>query len=284
MKMRGVGMRRGWPAIGFAALAMATTAVAKPAVDPEAMAALERMGAYLRALQQMHVTSEMTTDEVLPSGQKIQHTGVADLKVRRPDRLVANIQSDRKTEQIIYDGKTLTIFQPKLGYYARTPAPPRVLEMVDMAEERYGFDFPLADLFTWGTSRSRASDILSATNVGVAEIKGTPCDHFAFHQADVDWEVWIERGARPLPRKQVITTITEQTQPQHVAVLSWDLSPKLDERMFTFTPPANAHQIELEPVEGAAGKAGLQAPLQPAQPAAPPQPAAPNSEDRGGAP
>src|SRR5437764_9526218 len=117
-------VRRAWPMVAVAALAVPAAAAASPGVDPEAMAALDRMGAFLRAQQQMHVVAEMTTDEVLPTDQKIQHTGVADLKVRRPDRLVANIDSDRKTEQIIYDGKSLTIVEPKLGYYARTSAPP----------------------------------------------------------------------------------------------------------------------------------------------------------------
>jgi hypothetical protein len=273
MRMGQSGNLRAWTMFAVAALAAVPAAKAKPAVDPDAMAALNRMGGYLRAQQAMHVTVEMTTDEVLPTGQKVQHTGVADLKVRRPDRLVASIESDRKTERIIYDGKALTIFQPKLGYYATTPAPRTVRETVALAEERYGYDFPLADLFTWGTEQSGAANILAATNVGTAVIKGAPCDHFAFHQADVDWELWIERGPRPLPRRQVITTINEPTQPQHTAVMDWDLAPRLDDQMFTFKPPASAHQIELQPVQEAVGKPGLQAA---------PRPGEPTSGDKGG--
>jgi hypothetical protein len=269
-RVRGV-----WAVVGLAALAVAATAGAKPAVDPAVMAALNRMGEFLREQQRMHVMAEMTTDEVLETGQKIQRTGLVDIKARRPDRLVAFIDSDRKTEKIIYDGKSLTIFEPKLGYYASTPAPPTLRETVDLAQERYGYDFPLADLFTWGTDRSPAAKVLSATNVGVSVIKGTPCDHYAFHQADVDWELWIERGPRPVPCKQVITTITERTQPQHVSVMQWDLAPKLDDQMFTFKPPANTHQIELRPAAEAAGKPDPQAPMRPAER---------KSHDKGGVP
>ena len=105
---------------------------------------------------------------------------------------------------------------------------------------------PLADLFAWGTDRSPAANLKGAINLGPSMVKGVKCDHYAFHQADVDWELWIEQGPQPLPRKMVITTTTEKTQPQHVAVLTWDLSPRLDESMFTFTPPATAHRIDFD--------------------------------------
>ncbi len=58
----------------------------------------------------MTVTAETTTDEVLDSGQKVQTSGVAILKVSRPDRLRAEVVSDRRNEQIFYDGKTFTIY------------------------------------------------------------------------------------------------------------------------------------------------------------------------------
>jgi hypothetical protein len=281
MQVRWARWRRAGLMMGLAAApaVMAGAQNARPAVDPDAMAALERMGAFLRAQQQFHAMGETSTDEVLPNDQKVQHDGVVDLKVRRPNRLMASIDSDQKTERIFYDGKTLTIFQPKIGYYAQAPAPATLHETVDQAEEHYGIDFPMADLFAWGTARARPKDILSATNVGVSSVKGTPCDHYAFHQADVDWELWVERGARPLPRKEVITTITERARPQHVAVVSWDLSPRLDEAMFQFKAPAGAHPIGFEPTPGGGGAGQDGTPVEPGN-----APAQPRNQGAGGTP
>jgi hypothetical protein len=235
--------------IALAALAGGGPAHARektPAVDPEAIAALEAMGSFLRAQTSMGVTAEVTTDDVLPSGQKVQYAGRADLRVRRPDRFRADVNSDRKNEQLYYDGKTFTIYQPALKYYASFDAPPTLAELVDVAERRYGLDLPLADLFYWGTERSRVADIKGAVKVGLSSVKGAPCDHWAFHQTDVDWEICIATGDRPVPRKLVITTITERTQPQHVAVLTWDLTPDLQEKMFSFVPPPQAQRIEFQ--------------------------------------
>jgi hypothetical protein len=226
-----------------------------PAVDPAAVAALRKMGAFLRALQAMWVQSEITTDDVLPSGQKVEYGGTVDLKVRQPNRMRVEVSSDRKNEQMYYDGSTFTIFQPTPGYYASFAAPPTVRGLVDVLERRYGADLPLADLFRLGTDEAELGSITSATMVGWSTIKGTVCAHYAFRQPDVDWELWIQEGPQPLPRKLVITTASEKTEPQHVAVLSWNLTPRLDEHMFTFVPPPRAQRIDFTGVGPGPGAA-----------------------------
>ncbi len=219
---------------------------AKPAVDPDAIAALQRMGAFLRDQQKFSVRASVTTDDLLASGQKVQFGGTVELLVRRPDRLRMNVRGDRRDEHIYYDGKSFTIFCERLGYYASFDAPGTLAELKDVTEKRYGIDLPLADLFYWGTEHDGTSDITAASVVGVSTVEGTACDHYAFRQKDVDWELWIEQGPRPLPRKMVITTTSEKSRPQHGMVLSWDLSPQLSEDLFTFAPPPEAHRIDFD--------------------------------------
>jgi hypothetical protein len=230
--------------------AEAKSSSAKPAVDPDAIAALQKMGAFLRDQQKFSVRATVTTDDLLSSGQKVQFGGTLELMVRRPDRLRADVRGDRQDERIYYDGKTFTIFGEKVGYYASFQAPGTLAELKDVTEKRYGIDLPLADLFYWGTEHDGTSEITAATKVGVATVEGTACDHYAFRQKDVDWELWIEQGPHPLPRKIVITTTTEKSRPQHGMVLTWDLAPKLAEDLFTFAPPPEAHKIEFDTAAG----------------------------------
>src|SRR5882724_5222070 len=69
---------------------------AAPAVLPEALSALEKMGGFLRTLKAFTVHADTSTDEVLAdTGQKIQFGSVVDYRVRPPDRLRADIASDR---------------------------------------------------------------------------------------------------------------------------------------------------------------------------------------------
>jgi hypothetical protein len=222
------------------------------AVDPGAIAALRRMGAFLREQQTMWVQGELTTDGFLPSGQKVQYSGTVDLKVQRPNRMRVEVSADRGTKEMFYDGTTFTVYQPTVGYYASFAAPPTIAGLVDVLEQRYGVDLPLADLFRLGTDEAQLAAIQRATMVGWSMVKSTMCAHYAFHQADVDWELWVQEGPQPLPRKLVITTTAEQAEPQHVAVLSWNLVPRIDASAFTFTPPPHAQRIEFD-VSGAAG-------------------------------
>jgi hypothetical protein len=225
---------------------------ARPVVEPEAIAALVRMGAYLRALPAFGVRAETSTDEVLDTGQKIQLDSVVDIRARRPDRLRADVVSERKQRVFYYDGTTLTLYAPRVKLYAAVPAPPTIRETIDMAGERLGLDLPLADLFLWGTERAPTGDITRADHLGPGRIDGVECDQFAFRQAGVDWQVWIQKGASPVPRKLVITTTAEPAQPQYIAVLRWELSPTHDEAMFTFVPPPDAQKIAIR--ERGAGK------------------------------
>jgi hypothetical protein len=233
-------------ALGAATPSHAKNGAARPAIDPDAVGALQKMGEFLRSQQTFSVMARMTTDDVIASGQKVQFGGTVDLKVRRPDRMRMDIAGDRRNERIYYDGKNFTVFAERVGYFAAFPAPPTLAELKDVLEKKYAFDLPLADLFYWGTERDGRGEIQAATRVGTSNIEGFVCDHYAFRQKDVDWELWIEQGGRPLPRKIVITTTTEKIKPQHSMVLNWDLAPKFDDQIFTFVPPATAHQIEFD--------------------------------------
>jgi hypothetical protein len=83
-------------------------------------------------------------------------------------------------------------------------------------------------------------------DVGSATIDGTTCQHYAFRQDDIDWQLWVQKGDYPLPRKLVITTKTDDARPQHTAVYRWDLAPSFNDAAFTFDPPKGALRVVLE--------------------------------------
>ena len=61
----------------------------------------------------------------------------------------------------------------------------------------------------------------------------------------------VERGARALPLKVVITTTDEPAQPQFAATLKWDLKTRPAASAFTYVPAKVVHRIELKPVAAA---------------------------------
>jgi hypothetical protein len=123
------------------------------------------------------------------------------------------------------------------------PAPATIRETLAAAADKYDLHLPLADLFYWGTDHSGIDDIKSAIEVGPSRVGGVQCDHYAFSQEGVDWQVWIERGRTALPRKLVITTTDEPSQPQYSSVLRWNLNPPVTDKTFSFVPPKGAMKI-----------------------------------------
>lgn len=170
---------------GFAISGVAQEKIA-PAVDPNAIAALEKMGGNLRGLNAFKVSAVTMTDDVMDNDMKVQFGGNANVKVRRPDRLRADISTDRKQRQVFYDGKSVTLYGPRVKYFATVAAPPTVGETIEVLAQKYGIELPLADLFYWGTEKSSMQDIKSAFHLGPATVDGMPTDHYLFRQEGVD--------------------------------------------------------------------------------------------------
>ena len=60
--------------------------------------------------------------------------------------------------------------------------------------------------------------------MGTGPVGGIDCDHLAFRNPRVDWQIWIQKGEQPLPLKYVITTKWVTGAPQYSLRLSeWDV-------------------------------------------------------------
>jgi hypothetical protein len=214
-----------------------------PDVEPGAVAALEKMGAYLRTLNAFQVRAATTREDVLDDGEKVEFSSVTDVLVQRPDRFRVEVDGDRQTRLYLYDGKTFTLFARRVGYYATVPAPPTIAELADRLDDRYGIEVPLSDLFRWGGPKASTKEITAGSDIGPSVVEGTTCEHYVFRQAGADWQVWIQNGSFPLPRKLVITTTTDDARPQYSAVYTWNLAPSFNDAAFTFDPPDDAKRI-----------------------------------------
>jgi hypothetical protein len=240
-------------------LASAARAADTPALDPTALAALQKMGVYLRSLKAFQVDAVTTDEDVLDDGQKVQFSGTTSILARTPNKLRAEVVSDRQQRRYLYDGTHFTLFAERIGYYATIPAPPTILALADKLNADYDFSVPLEDLFFWGTNGWDSQAIKDITDIGPGEVAGTTCEHYVLRQDDVDWQIWVQKGEYPLPRKIVITTRTDEARPQHTAILTWNLAPSFNEAAFAFKPPAGAQRVVLSEVAGGNDQAAVRA-------------------------
>ncbi len=235
----------------LAAQAAPKKAAAKPAapppkalaIDKAAMDALNRSRAYLKTLTGFELRAEMTADEVEDGDLKLEVSGRARYDYARPDKLFIDWRSDRIVRQLFFDGKSATLFAPRYGYYASVQQPGTVADMLIGAARDYGVILPLPDLFLWAVRGAEPVDVQMAMVVGYARIAGVDTDQYVFRQADADWQVWIQRGDQPLPRKIAITARDDPAKPKFSALLQWNLNPTFADNQFSFTPPAGTAAV-----------------------------------------
>ena len=138
-------------AAGFALglLALAATApleVRAEGVDPAAMQILRRMTDYLGSLQRFSLDTQSTYEDVLDSGQKIQYDLSTSVVIQRPNKLRGERKGDLVNQVIVYDGKTLTVFNPKDKQYAVKAVPDNLDDMLHFARDSLDLVPPAGDI------------------------------------------------------------------------------------------------------------------------------------------
>jgi len=220
-----------------------------PSVDPQADALLRRMSAFLGHQPFFSVEAEIWQDLNLWSGQRVQAGRNVVIQLRRPNRFRAEMRSTRRSRGLLYDGKSLTIVDRAQGYYGTIPAPALMDEALDVAVEQFGISLPLEDLVVLDPYKSAIKNVNSGVYIGLVSVLGVSCEHIAFSQDAIDWQLWIEEGATPVPRKVVITYKDERGAPQYTAILShWDFSTLPPDIAFVFEPQPGATKISVSEI------------------------------------
>ena len=227
----------------------AGVASAQPAgVEPKADATLRAMTTYMAGLKQFSATTENTIEAVTADGQKIQFVSPATLTFQRPDKLVARRRGDVADQAFFYDGKTLTLYDPGTAHYSTVPAPDNIDAMLEFAQSKLDVTAPGSDLFDTRAYDKLMQDVKAGTYIGLEVVAGQRCHHLAYKGAEVDWQLWVREGKRPLPCRYVITSKKIAGAPQFtVQILTADTNPKTPAAMFRFVPPAGAKAVEFLP-------------------------------------
>lgn len=224
----------------------AATAPADKTVSARADSILRSACDYLAQAPSFSFKGEVWREHVNEAGQKIQFSRSVQMDVKRPAGFRLEISSPFSTRGFWYDGKMLTILDRTHNCYSSATMPPTLDEAVDAARDDYGIDLPLIDMAISDPYTNAMARVESAKYFGISPVLGVPCHHLAFTQDNVDWQIWIEEGPQPLIRKFVITRKNDPGQPEFTAFITdWNLTDRIADSDFVFTPPTGAVKIEM---------------------------------------
>lgn len=217
--------------------------------EEQAMAVLKRMADYLSQAQRFSVMVDIGFDAVQGNGQKIEFGETRKILLSRPDLLrIDTTKRNGAKDSVIFDGKDITVVIPKENVYATDARPGTVDEAIAYFVNDLGMRLPLAELLDSNAAKMLPERVREAAYVEQSSIGGIACDHIALRGDEVDGQLWVAQGDKPLPQRIVITYKREDGRPQFWANLTeWNLSPKVRNSMFTFTPPKGAAKIAFSP-------------------------------------
>jgi hypothetical protein len=231
-------------------LVLATTLVVTPAAraqDDDAVKILKAMSDYMASQKSISLSFDTDIEVITSEIQKIQFASSGKLLLSRPDKLRASRTGGYADVELAFDGKTVTVFGKNLNAYAQADAPSTIDQLVDLLRNQWGFELPGADLLVSNPYEALMSDVITAKHIGQGVIDGVECEHLAFRNQDTDWQLWVETGDRPIPRKFVITSKATAAAPQYTLVIKdWKTDVELSPDVFAFQPPADAKHVDFK--------------------------------------
>ena len=233
--------------LGFVATDVAAAEKA-PAIDPQAIKVLRAMSDYLNKAQTFSFNVEVSYDVVYGSDEKLTFLRSGNVVVRRPSRFKARISELSVSKEFYYDGKSFTLWDPSLKLYATTTAPGTIDAAIDDLNKRFGIAVPIGQLMRSNFLASVMDRVVAAGYIGLAKVRGKEAHHLALASADLDWQVWVAAGNKPVPLLIIGTVKNEKHWPQYRAWLTnWKTGQTVFERSFRFKPPKGAEKIEFVP-------------------------------------
>jgi hypothetical protein len=227
--------------------AILATATSDGARADDSAALLKAMADYTAAQKSVTATFDSDVEVITPELQKIQFASSGQLKMTRPDKLRIKRTGGYADVELTYDGKTVSLYGNNAKAYVQADAPGTVDQLVDAIQARVGGAMPGTDLLLSDAYDVLTSDVIEGHHVGQGVVDGVECEHLAFRGHDTDWQIWIQTGAQPIPRKYVITSKTLAGAPQYtLRIKDWKTDPITDANAFAFKAPDGATKVGLD--------------------------------------
>jgi len=221
-----------------------------PSEPPQVEDVLHSMSQYLANAQAFSYHAEVEFDQVLPGGPKIRLSGAVDVAVARPGNLFVDYRDDVTDRVVWFANGRVTIFDPLASTFAEVSGPKDIDGIIEKLEKEYGLTLPLGDLAESDPESVLIRGVEVAHYVGVHNVEGVFCHHVVLQRADIDIQLFVEVGERPLPRKIVIEYPHIAGSPQYTAsITEWRFEPPPSD---SFTPKVSRDAVKVDflPIRG----------------------------------
>jgi hypothetical protein len=245
---------------GYAVVAAPATSAAPQQVasaaggGPDPFGLLQKMSDYMGSQKHIRMTISETFDEVITAGPKIQLSNERTIQLKRPDRISVSVSGAGVQRRITCDSESFTVVDLLKNVYATMPMTGSLDSVMDTLAQQYGMAQPVEDLLYSDINARLLGKIQSGQSLGREAVAGHKCNHLAFKQANLSWEVWIEEGLKPVPWRLVVSYDSSPGRPKYTLLITKLETPILmPDLEFKAKLPAGAVSASLTSLTGQAG-------------------------------
>jgi len=218
-----------------------------PIVEKYALDRLKQMSDKLASSKAFTFRASSFIEVPAITGQFLTLFTESDIALQRPNKLRVDVSGDVPGFQLYFDGAKLSAFDPQKNLHSVSDPLATIDVMLDFVLTKAQINFPSADFMYSNPYAVMTKNLTHAIVVGPSMVNGVPCEHFAYMEPALNWEIWIENGPRALPLRLAMTYKQVPNFPRFmVEYKDWNLNPKLSADLFVFKAPANSKVIEFD--------------------------------------
>src|SRR5215212_5197390 len=229
----------------IAGFALSASTVVQAADDADKI--LKAMSDYVGSQKLISATFDSDIEVITPDLQKIQFTSSGQVQLSRPDKIRMRRTGGYTDVELVYDGKTLTLSGNNTKAYVQQEMSGSTDQIIDQVRDNLATSMPGTDLLLTNSFDELIQGVIDSRHIGQGVIDGVECEHLAFRNADTDWQIWVETGTRPIPRKYVITSKAVAGAPQYtLRIKDWKTDAAVGADAFAFKAAAHATKVSIQ--------------------------------------
>jgi hypothetical protein len=213
--------------------------------SPNPIRHVREMSDYLAALGSVSMTCSVARNE-----RDVDEKDTAaplEITIHRtwPNKLRADVGGEPGAAGVRCDGSRVSVFNCANGEYATVEqiedfdaALKLLAELLGLPEAAFGVLSD--DAFGALVTKTGTND---ARYVGREDLENRLCHHLAFQSPTAHWDLWLELGDPPLPRRLLVDAPDGTGEAGYlVRITSWDASAEFMEDFFVFEPPGDMNR------------------------------------------
>jgi hypothetical protein len=212
--------------------------------DSVAIYLLDRMSYVIGDLNSFSMDVTTSYDVKVEELGLVKNSNRHNIIVSGPSRMSWLSEGDKGHKRFWYSNEQLHYYSFDNNNYGTLEAPGTIMNMIKLVHDNYGIEIPGVDFWYPSITDDLIADFPNIYFMGVTEVNKMKCFHIVASNKDLSVQMWLSDDVYFLPKKMVVTYLSETNSPQYEAIYSnWKLNESFPESIFDYVAPPGANEI-----------------------------------------